>query len=934
MEAGVEKEEMTEEKTPPAFPIIPEHLRSFVTIRRKRNAVEKKQQNHHDQHQQNQQQQHLQDYNNQHQQDHDVDHCHHDDHLQLACGSESLFSQFDSTPPLPTRTPRLRHRSRGDGGGDGGDGHEVMVMMEMFRLRLMASTKMGARGGDDGGDDDDEDVTQTLLLNHDCHSEDTMRFGNGGGNHGGVDPDGGGHDSRFGEYGRSDDGCGYNSPVGSVHNSCGVDVDVCGDGGDDDGVGRDGGDGVCEEQTLWVTCAPSPHHHSEPPNPYRSNSDADDGDTKYICDQDQFPDRDDYDVGDCVNVHCIVRDDVDDDVIGDDPQEICGQGEDDDYDNADDDHDDSNDHGDDHDAGPPNFSTREDTASLSKSTLNCLEDSDTSHWTLGQNSSVYLDPELKDQDIQCTLSLFSDVSGLSQKTLGPLLDLDSATQTLGQDSSVYLDTELHDQDIQCTLSWSRDVSDSSEKTYYLDDSDSATRTLGQDSSIYLDTELHDQDIQCTLSWFSDVSDSSEKTLDPLLDLDNTTQTFGQNSSVCLDTELKDQDVQVTLSWTESEVSSLGCGADVGDGQSGGGDDVDYCGVGRGVDGVDDNMHGGGISDGDSNGDDHAVCQDVDDGEFQSSGFGDGVNDCDHHDDGVDHCDSRRFSGDGGGGREVGCSVPLWVLSLPDMELRGALNALGVRAAPVVSSTRGLMQRLLLMRVVASASDSQSLAPAATPPSLTVCYSLELRRALLTGLIPDCSADEELMKSQFDSWTLISRPRPRGRWRSRGRARCIKNCFNYLLLDPRSKLMDPGEGGEQGGEQFRIFVSSIFYIGKGSGNRPFHHLQEAMAHLHSPHIQPSQKVARVLSVWEAGRGVIYIPCFHSSTSAESLTRESCIIDALGVGSLCNERRGSVPGLVSGWPLSRRRQLGVFLLSRAMAIMDLDGRREIHPRDLTV
>ncbi|CAM9396587.1 unnamed protein product [Lampetra fluviatilis] len=378
MEAGVEKEEMTEEKTPPACPFIPEHLRSFVTIRRKRNAVEKNQQqqqqnHHHDQ--QNQQQQDLQDYNNQHQQDHDVDHCHHDDHLQLACGSESLFSQFDSTPPLPTRTPRLRHRSSGDGGGDGGDGHEVMVMMEMFRL----------------------------------------------------------------------------------------------------------------------------------------------------------------------------------------------------------------------------------------------------------------------------------------------------------------------------------------------------------------------------------------------------------------------------------------------------------------------------------------------------------------------------SGDGGGGREVGCSVPLWVLSLPDMELRGALNALGVRAAPVVSSTRGLMQRLLLMRVVASASDCQSLAQAATPPSLTVCYSLEMRRALLTGLIPDCSEDEELVKSQFDSWTLTSRPRPRGRRRSMGRVRCIKNCFNYLLLDPR-KLMAPSGGGEQGGEQFRIFVSSIFYVGKGSGNRPFHHLQEAMAHLHSPHIQPSQKVARVLSVWEAGRGVINIPCFHSSTSAESLTRESCIIDALGAKAI--------------------------------------------------
>jgi hypothetical protein len=55
----------------------------------------------------------------------------------------------------------------------------------------------------------------------------------------------------------------------------------------------------------------------------------------------------------------------------------------------------------------------------------------------------------------------------------------------------------------------------------------------------------------------------------------------------------------------------------------------------------------------------------------------------------------------------------------------------------------------------------------------------------------------------------------------------KSSFNYLLLDPRQTQNLPlrvFSCDDQ--ELWRRFISAIFYIGKGTRSRPFHHLQEA------------------------------------------------------------------------------------------------------------
>ena len=47
----------------------------------------------------------------------------------------------------------------------------------------------------------------------------------------------------------------------------------------------------------------------------------------------------------------------------------------------------------------------------------------------------------------------------------------------------------------------------------------------------------------------------------------------------------------------------------------------------------------------------------------------------------------------------------------------------------------------------------------------------------------------------------------------------KTHFVYLLIDPSGRAIEPEE-------QFREFVGSIFYVGKGKNSRSTQHLKEA------------------------------------------------------------------------------------------------------------
>uniref|UniRef100_A0A672LH90 Uncharacterized LOC107575641 n=1 Tax=Sinocyclocheilus grahami TaxID=75366 RepID=A0A672LH90_SINGR len=188
------------------------------------------------------------------------------------------------------------------------------------------------------------------------------------------------------------------------------------------------------------------------------------------------------------------------------------------------------------------------------------------------------------------------------------------------------------------------------------------------------------------------------------------------------------------------------------------------------------------------------------------------------------------------------------------------------------------------------------------------YSPELENGLHRFVLPNCQADELALCEQFD------KPDQNKRWREG----FIKSSFNYLLLDPRvtknlpyrSQSMNPKEC-------FQTFISAVFYVGKGKRSRPYSHLYEALEYFKGDKTS-KVRLQHILQVWNAGHGVISLHCFQNVIAVEAYTREACMVDAIGLKMLTNQKRGDYYGVVSTWPVRRKRELGVHLLYRAMQI----------------
>ncbi|KAG3279970.1 ankyrin repeat and LEM domain containing 1, transcript variant X2 [Ictidomys tridecemlineatus] len=206
------------------------------------------------------------------------------------------------------------------------------------------------------------------------------------------------------------------------------------------------------------------------------------------------------------------------------------------------------------------------------------------------------------------------------------------------------------------------------------------------------------------------------------------------------------------------------------------------------------------------------------------------------------------------------------------------------------------------------------------------YSPELAKALRTGHIPDAQSDEDALAQQFEQ------PDPTKRWREG----VVKSSFTYLLLDPRETQDLPARAFSlTRAECFQIFVRAIFYVGKGTRARPDAHLWEALGYRGRPRKQPARacpKVRQILDIWDSGRGVISLHCFQHVVAVEAYTREACLVDALGIQKLTNQKQGHYYGVVADWPRHRRRRLGVHLLHRALLVFLAEGQRELRPQDI--
>ncbi|XP_050724990.1 uncharacterized protein LOC127002817 isoform X2 [Eriocheir sinensis] len=137
-------------------------------------------------------------------------------------------------------------------------------------------------------------------------------------------------------------------------------------------------------------------------------------------------------------------------------------------------------------------------------------------------------------------------------------------------------------------------------------------------------------------------------------------------------------------------------------------------------------------------------------------------------------------------------------------------------------------------------DSQDNSGKASLPTQTMSRD-ELRGAMGgLDLSPKIEYSPELQEAlkilhttPSDKWTAL-----KAKWQALeetmrleftiGRDRARKQCFTYLLLDPRITWNLPAMGPKvEEWKKFERFLSAIFYVGKGTNDRPYQHLTEAL-----------------------------------------------------------------------------------------------------------
>ncbi|XP_011497266.1 PREDICTED: ankyrin repeat and LEM domain-containing protein 1-like [Ceratosolen solmsi marchali] len=175
------------------------------------------------------------------------------------------------------------------------------------------------------------------------------------------------------------------------------------------------------------------------------------------------------------------------------------------------------------------------------------------------------------------------------------------------------------------------------------------------------------------------------------------------------------------------------------------------------------------------------------------------------------------------------------------------------------------------------------------------------------------------------------PTPSHKWREGN----SKNSFNYLLLDPRITNNFPQRASKLTlSEKWEIFLSAIFYVGKGKQSRPYAHLYDAFK-LWVSHDQQNfinMKIQRILDIWNDGKGVIVLHIFQNTIPVEAYTREAAMIEMLGTQKLGNCKRGDYYGIVATWKKREKYELGKYLLFKALQILLVEGERQIFPDNL--
>ncbi|KAF1763272.1 hypothetical protein GCK72_011538 [Caenorhabditis remanei] len=91
-------------------------------------------------------------------------------------------------------------------------------------------------------------------------------------------------------------------------------------------------------------------------------------------------------------------------------------------------------------------------------------------------------------------------------------------------------------------------------------------------------------------------------------------------------------------------------------------------------------------------------------------------------------------------------------------------------------------------------------------------------------------------------------------------------------------------------RLRPFVQYVFYVGKGTKNRPLDHFRDARKELEKPPNEQklTEKYRRIGDIWKAGFGIPKHEISHGVSDKDAFVREACMIEALQVVNLTNRK----------------------------------------------
>lgn len=255
-------------------------------------------------------------------------------------------------------------------------------------------------------------------------------------------------------------------------------------------------------------------------------------------------------------------------------------------------------------------------------------------------------------------------------------------------------------------------------------------------------------------------------------------------------------------------------------------------------------------------------------------------------------------------------------------LRKELTSAGYNPGPITFTTKRVYLRKLMQL------KKNPITFVVNRENTKKIYSVELEKTLRDqnwlkdfGLYK--SLDEVISKE-------FATPKLDRKWREG----VSKTSFTYLLLDPRITDNLPCRTDTlESKEVWEIFLSSIFYVGKGKRSRPYAHLYDAVKLWRDgKRTSTCKKTNHILNIWKDNLGVVCLHIFQNVIPVEAYTREAAIIQAIKVENLRNVKCGDFYGPAATWNQRQRKMFGVYLLYRAMMIFLNEGERQLGPNDI--